>query len=96
MPANCVHSYGNQISPIARGTINVVGTLTLPTSGVTTFNLGPTTYNQAGIYTLYTFATLAGGTVSSNFAVDGSALVRLGLTAGTAYQDGNNIKVVIS
>jgi hypothetical protein len=94
MPANCVHAYGNQIVPITRGTINVVGTLTLPTSGVTTFNLGPTTYNQAGIYTLYTFTALDGGTVASNFEVNGLALV--GLTARTPYQEGNSIKVVIS
>lgn len=97
MPTTCTHRYGNQLVPISRGTINVAGTLTLPTSGVTTFNLGPNTYYEAGIYTLYSFVALAGGTVASNFAVDDSALnAFLGLTAGTPYQDVNTIKVVIS
>jgi hypothetical protein len=95
MPSTGTHRYGNQIVPINRGTINIVGTLTLPTSGVSTFNLGPSVYNEAGIYTLYTFASLSGGTVASNFAVNGSGLLG-GLSAGTPYQDGNNIKVVIS
>lgn len=96
MPANCVHAYGNQLVPINRGTINVAGNLTLPTSGVTTFNLGPSVYYEAGIYTLYTFVALVNGPVTtSNFAVNGLALPN-GLVAGTPYQEGNSIKVVIS
>ena len=96
MPANCVHSYGNQVVPIARGTIAVAGVLTLPTTGVTTFNLVPTIYNEAGIYTLYTFSSLINGPVTtSNFAVNGLGLLN-GLVAGTPYSDTTSIKVVIS
>jgi hypothetical protein len=96
MPSTGTHRYGSFISPIARGTIVVNGTLTLPTgTDKATFNMGPSTYYEAGIYTLISYITLAGGTVVANFQVDDTALPS-GLTAGTPYQDGSSIKVVVS
>lgn len=93
MPSTGTHRYGTTLAPVLKGTVAVVGTLTLPSSGTTTFALSPAVYNAAGIYTLFTFGSLAGGTVA-NLAVDGSALV--GLTVGAPYVEGSAIKVQIS
>lgn len=96
MPSTGTHRYGGFVAPIARGTIVVNGPLTLPTSGVSTFNLGASTYYESGIYTLITFTSLVGGTVPTNFAVNAAGIASLGLGAGTPYQEENSIKVVIS
>lgn len=96
MPSTGTHRYENLIVPITRGTVVVNGTLTLPTTGQTTFNLGADIYGQKGIYTLISFTSLAGGTVPTNFAVNGAALVALGFTVGTPVRVGNTIQVTIS
>jgi hypothetical protein len=92
----CVHRYDNPIVTISKGTVAVVGALTLPTSGTTTFKLMKEIYADQGIYTIFTYSSLSGGTIA-NISIDDTDIQTIGLRykAGSITIIGSSIVITV-
>jgi hypothetical protein len=96
MPSTGTHRYTNPIVPVTKGTVSVSGTLTLPTTGTTTFKLMKEIYNSQGIYTIFTYASLVGGGLA-NIEIDDTNIRTIGLMykANSMKFVGNSIVIVV-
>jgi hypothetical protein len=96
MPAHCVHRYENAIGPISKGTVAVQGALALPATGTTTFKLMKEVYDAQGIYTIFTYSSLSGGTIT-NISIDDTDIQTIGLRykAGSIAVVGNSITIIV-
>jgi hypothetical protein len=96
MPSTGTHRYVNAIGPVSNGTVAVVGALTLPTSGTTTFKLMKEVYSVQGIYTIFTYGSLSGGTIA-NILIDDTDIQTIGLRykAGSMETVGNSIVIIV-
>jgi hypothetical protein len=96
MPSTGTHRYANQIGPVSNGTVAVQGALVLPTSGTTTFKLMKEVYSVQGIYTIFTYGSLSGGTIA-NISIDDTDIQTIGLRykAGSMETVGNSIVITV-